>query len=238
MRINSNSISAEFKNWITAFTTICIMLFIGMICLYVGESEWHGTIPGFFQFYVENIILAIPLYVSFVSTIILVIIAKYQSKVSKADFALKSVDFLPNRVKFNFCKKQYNFACRYSDINSLDMILKTIRVRDFRYMVSEIILKFNILNNKKLEIGFSPFWSIGCIYPIIDYSRKIKNFTYQINGPGEPLGLSQRINLYRNQKRRVFLSSEQIGFLKYCTAGLFLVGCIYPFLEGDYYASM
>ena len=69
-------------------------------------------------------------------------------KAMESTLNLKSVDFLQDRVKFNFNRPQYNFICGYNDINNLEMILNTVMVHN-KYgsypAVSEINLNFRVV---------------------------------------------------------------------------------------------
>ncbi len=140
---------------------------------------------------------------------------------------LKSVDFLQGRINFNFNKSQYNFVCGYSDINALQMILKTtvVHTKYGSYIaLKEIVLNFTVLNNKKFSISNTPLSPTRFIYKIIDYSRNIKNFTYRFEGPGEVADIKEKIENYLNKGYKPILTKNLEEKCKGLSIILFIVG--------------
>ena len=140
---------------------------------------------------------------------------------------LKSVDFLQGRINFNFNKSQYNFACGYSDINALQMVLKTA-IAHTKYgsyiALKEIVLNFIVLNNKKFSISNTPLSPTRFIYKIIDYSRNINNFTYKFEGAGEQADIKEKIENYLNKGYKPILTKKWEEKFKLLSIILFIVG--------------
>lgn len=140
---------------------------------------------------------------------------------------LKSVDFLQGRINFNFNKSQYNFVCGYSDINALQMVLKTAVVHN-KYgsyiTLKEIVLNFTVLNNKKFSISNTPLSPTRFIYKIIDYSRNINNFTYKFEGAGEQADIKEKIENYLNKGYKPILTKKWEEKFKWLSIILFIAG--------------
>lgn len=140
---------------------------------------------------------------------------------------LKSVDFLQGRINFNFNKSQYNFACGYSDINALQMVLKTA-IAHTKYgsyiALKEIVLNFKVLNNKKFSISNTTLSPTRFIYKIIDYSRNINNFTYKFEGAGEQADIKEKIENYLNKGYKPILTKKWEEKFKLLSIILFIVG--------------
>lgn len=140
---------------------------------------------------------------------------------------LKSVDFLQGRINFNFNKSQYNFVCGYSDINALQMVLKTAVVHN-KYgsyiTLKEIVLNFKVLNNKKFSISNTPLSPTRFIYKIIDYSRNINNFTYKFEGAGEQTDIKEKIENYLYKGSKPMLTKKIEEKFKLLSISLFAVG--------------
>lgn len=140
---------------------------------------------------------------------------------------LKSVDFLQGRINFNFNKSQYNFVCGYSDINTLQMVLKTavVHTKYGSYItLKEIVLNFKVLNNKKFSISNTPLSPTRFIYKIIDYSRNINNFTYKFEGAGENADIKEKIENYLNKGYKPILTKKWEEKFKWLSIILFIVG--------------
>lgn len=140
---------------------------------------------------------------------------------------LKSVDFLQGRINFNFNKSQYNFVCGYSDINALQMVLKTavVHTKYGSYItLKEIVLNFKVLNNKKFSISNTPLSPTRFIYKIIDYSRNINDFTYKFEGAGEQTDIKEKIENYLYKGSKPMLTKKWEEKFKWLSIILFIAG--------------
>ena len=145
------------------------------------------------------------------------------------DFYLKSVDFLSDRVSFYFNKPKYNFVCAYSDINNLEMELQTIlafnRIEVFSTL-SQIIIHFNILNNKKFSLTTSTINHTNKIYQILDCRYKVKNFSYQYTGYGSVIPLEEKIQHYLETGCKKNFSDKSKNLIRALAIFLFVCGLI------------
>lgn len=144
---------------------------------------------------------------------------------------LKSVDFLPDRIKFNFNKPQYNFVCGYGDINALQAVLKTT-ISYSKYgssiVVKEIVLNFKVLNNKQFSISHTPFFSATkFMYKIIDYSRNINNFTYRFEGAGANPDINEKIENYLYKGFKPLITKHLEQKIKLISILIFTIGIMF-----------
>lgn len=149
---------------------------------------------------------------------------------------LKSIDFLQERINFNFNRPQYNFACGYNDINSLKMTIVTDLVRTkygYATVLKEIVLNFTVLNNKTFSISNTTMAPMSLIYKIIDYTRGINNFTYNFTGPGEIQDVKEKIDNYINKGFKQILSNQGENNFKYLSILFFTIGIISLFMAKD-----
>ena len=150
---------------------------------------------------------------------------------------LKSVDLLPDRVKFNFNRPQYNFACGYGDIKNLEMVLHTV-VGHNKYgsyiVLNEIELNFTVLKDKKLSLKNTPLKTVNFIYKIIDYSRMVNNFSYKFNGAGVHIELKEKIDDYLQKGVKPVLTNTEETKFKWMSIVFFLMGfCLFIGLKGE-----
>ncbi len=143
---------------------------------------------------------------------------------------LKSVDFLSDRVKFNFNRPQYDFVCGYSEINNLEMILITTLARN-KYgtyiVLNEVKLNFTVLNNKKFSLTNTPMAPIRLIYNIVDCGRKVNNFSYKFEGAGEDQDLKEKIEEYLHKGTKPVLTSVGETKYKWMSIVFFIIGMVF-----------
>ena len=143
---------------------------------------------------------------------------------------LKSVDFLSDRVKFNFNRPQYNFVCGYSEINNLEMILITT-IAHSKYgsytVLQEIKLNFTVLNNKKFSLTNTPMAAMRLIYNMVDCGRKVKNFSYKFEGVGEQEDIKEKIEDYMYKGVKPVLTSVGETKFKWMSIVFFSIGLVF-----------
>lgn len=176
--------------------------------------------------------------------IVLTICAKIRAdKNFQKSLNLVSIDFLPNKVCFNFNKPQCNFECGYNDINSLEMVLKTSivyigRLRTITYpVISEITLNISVLNNKNFSLTNLPLSPMKKVYKIIDYGRAVQKFTHKYTGAGEIEEFEEKIRDYINTCCKQILATrteDEFKMHSICWFGFGLVLLAFAkFIFGD-----
>ena len=141
---------------------------------------------------------------------------------------LKSVDFLPDRVKFNFNRAQYDFACSYSDIKNMEMILKTVLVHSkygSNIVLSEIQINFSVLKDKYFTLYNTPSAPMGLIYKLIDYSRRMNNFSYEFS-PYEQEDIKEKIEDYLHKGVKPILAKTAEVNCKWLSIVFFIIGLV------------
>lgn len=188
---------------------------------------------GFWMAWFLFVILPAIFYLGFISAIILrqKALKEFNSKLN-----LKSIDFLPERINFNFNRPQYNFVCGYKDINALEMTIVTDLMRTkygYTTVLKKIVLKFSVLNNKTFSLSNMSSFPMRTIYKIIDYTRGVNNFTYNFSGPGNTNDIKEKIDTYLSKGFKQILSKEEEDHYKYLSIVLFVIGIVCLFLTKD-----
>lgn len=139
---------------------------------------------------------------------------------------LKSVDFLPARIDFNYHDRNNDFTCFYDEVLELELNLHTSRgTREVGHepVIDEIELGF-IFQNGEIYLKNVPIFVQSRIYSILDYSRKIKKFKLTFNGYGEPEGLREKFLEYREKGCKLLSSFEEF-ILLFSSVIFFIIGC-------------
>ena len=247
MHINNVSAKTSIK-FILIFTLFAGLYTAGTILAYVYLSGYaEKSISGFFswalaslnsQEHIEDALLLIALPVIFYTGLIITVVQRYLGlKKLASSLNLKSVDLLPDRVKFNFNRPQYNFACGYGDIKNLEMVLHTV-VGHNKYgsyiVLNEIELNFTVLKDKKLSLKNTPLKTVNFIYKIIDYSRMVNNFSYKFNGAGVHIELKEKIDDYLQKGVKPVLTNTEETKFKWMSIVFFLMGfCLFIGLKDE-----
>ncbi len=247
MHINNVSAKTSIK-FILIFTLFAGLYTAGTILAYVYLSGYaEKSISGFFswaiaslnsQEHIEDTLLLIALPVIFYTGLIITVVQRYLGlKKLASSLNLKSVDLLPDRVKFNFNRPQYNFTCGYGDIKNLEMVLHTV-VGHNKYgsyiVLNEIELNFTVLKDKKLSLKNTPLKTVNFIYKIIDYSRMVNNFSYKFNGAGVHIELKEKIDDYLQKGVKPVLTNTEETKFKWMSIVFFLMGfCLFIGLKGE-----
>ena len=247
MHINNVSAKTSIK-FILIFTLFAGLYTAGTILAYVYLSGYaEKSISGFFswaiaslnsQEHIEDTLLLIALPVIFYTGLIITVVQRYLGlKKLASSLNLKSVDLLPARVKFNFNRPQYNFACGYGDIKNLEMVLHTV-VGHNKYgsyiVLNEIELNFTVLKDKKLSLKNTPLKTVNFIYKIIDYGRMVNNFSYKFNGAGVHIELKEKIDDYLQKGVKPVLTNTEETKFKWMSIVFFLMGfCLFIGLKGE-----
>ena len=246
MHINNVSVRTS-KKYILLFTLFSVLYTAGIILAYVYLSvDAQKTIPGFFSWAVtafdsllknnpEDPWIAWGLFIImpavFYIGLILAIIERHAGlKELSSSLNLKSVDFLPDRVKFNFNRPQYDFVCGYSEINNLEMILVTALARS-KYgtciVLNEVNLNFTVLNNKEFSLTNTPMAAMRLIYNIVDCARKVNHFSYKFGGAGEDKDLKEKIEDYLHKGTKPVLTSVGETKFKWMSIVFFIIGMVF-----------
>lgn len=247
MHINNVSAKTSIK-FILIFTLFAGLYTAGTILAYVYLSGYaEKSISGFFswaiaslnsQEHIEDTLLLIALPVIFYTGLIITVVQRYLGlKKLASSLNLKSVDLLPDRVKFNFNRPQYNFTCGYGDIKNLEMVLHTV-VGHNKYgsyiVLNEIELNFTVLKDKKLSLKNTPLKTVNFIYKIIDYGRMVNNFSYKFNGAGVHIELKEKIDDYLQKGVKPVLTNTEETKFKWMSIVFFLMGfCLFIGLKGE-----
>lgn len=143
---------------------------------------------------------------------------------------LKSVDFLPDRVKFNFNRPQYNFVCGYGEIKDLKMLLHTV-VGKNKYgsyiVLNEIELKFTVVKDKKFSLKNTPVRPMNFIYKIIDYGKMVNHFSYKFEGAGPHRDINEKIEDYLHTGVVSILTNAAEGPVKWFSVVFFIIGLVF-----------
>ena len=252
MHINNVSAKTSIK-FILIFTLFAGLYTAGTILAYVYLSGYaEKSISGFFSwvaFSFDALSIANPedpwiswmlfiiLPAIFYIGLIIAIIQRYAGlKELASSLNLKSVDFLPDRVKFNFNQPQYNFVCGYGEIKKLEMVLNTIIVRS-KYSsyvaLSEVELNFTVMNNKNFSLKNTPLKPVNFIYKVIDYGRMANSFSYRFAGVGEQADLKEKIEDYLHKGIKPVLTSTQELNFKWMSIVFFTIGLIFTIAFKD-----
>ena len=240
MHINNVSAKTSIK-FILIFTLFAGLYTAGTILAYIYLSaDVQKTISGFFswalaslssQESIADVLLLISLPVIFYTGLIIAIVQRYLGlKKLASSLNLKSVDFLPDRVKFNFNRPQYNFVCGYGEIKNLEMILNTTLVytKGGRMIVlNEIELDFTVLNNKSFSLKNTPVRPMNFIYKIIDYGKMVNHFSYKFEGAGTQPDINEKIEDYLQTGVVSILTSAAEGPVKWFSVLFFIIGLVF-----------
>ncbi len=240
MHINNVSAKTSIK-FILFFTLFAGLYTAGIILAYIYLSaDVQKTISGFFswalaslssQESIADVLLLISLPVIFYTGLIIAIVQRYLGlKKLASSLNLKSVDFLPDRVKFNFNRPQYNFVCGYGEIKNLEMILNTTLVytKGGRMIVlNEIELDFTVLNNKSFSLKNTPVRPMNFIYKIIDYGKMVNHFSYKFEGAGTQPDINEKIEDYLQTGVVSILTSAAEGPVKWFSVLFFIIGLVF-----------
>lgn len=182
---------------------------------YIDRECLEYSIDSFFGWVNNESIAQTLLLGSLIEIIAIPIYHYFQAKEIKKfnnNLNLKSVELLPDIIKFNYTNSAHDFSCKYSEISSLYMDIKTVRVRSkygTREACAAITLKFNLENSRIASIKYCPLFSaIEPIYEIIDMTRDIKNFSLTFSGLGNVNDYQEKIMNYRNHKYKDMLGEE------------------------------
>ena len=251
MRIN-NVTSATSAKSVVVMSLISSAIIIFFVVAYVMSSVYDLSFIGFFkwlfklfqQFRAECtdepiipwIALLLPLCCFF--GLIGAIVSRHNAlKLFNAELNIKYVNFLPDRLEFCFVNPEYNFVCSYSDIEDLNMNIKSklVRTKNGSYIAFEQLgLVFSLLNNKKFELFNTPIYPMKTIYRIIDYTRGVQSFNYCFTGVGEVPDYKEKIEKYLESGYQDMFASSGESKILIASFLLFAVGLwiIIPFV-GD-----
>ena len=240
----SLSMSIMFGIFSTIYTVALLFVYfnstenvsIKSFCTWVKEAFNYVLLnspDGFWMAWFLFVILPAIVYLGFISAVILrqKALKEFNSKLN-----LKSIDFLPERINFNFNRPQYNFVCGYEDVNALEMTIVTDLMRTkygYTTVLKEIVLKFSVLNNKIFSLSNTSSFPMRTIYKIIDYTRGVNNFTYNFSGPGNTNDVKEKIDNYLSKGFKQILSTEGENHFKYLSIVLFVVGITCLFVTKD-----
>lgn len=252
MHINNVNEKTSLQT-IVALSILCFIVTAIFVSIYSFSGVETYSISGFFEWAVTSfkavctgdvedkvlmwilfVILPVGLYLCLFWAIISrnVALREFNSKLN-----LKSVDLLQDRINFNFNKSQYNFACGYSEVNNLEMVLKTILVHTkygTNIVLKQITLDFTVLNNKKFSLSNTPVAPMGLIYKILEYSRYMNNFSYKFEGAGVAEDYREKIENYLSQGGKTFIASCKENNMKWASILFFIAGLIMLFASKDF----
>lgn len=250
MRIN-NVNSKTSSQALVVFIVLTLVTTIGYLLTFWFMAYDHSLI-GFFEWikssfsyiWADDIMVALifagfPVlaYVGLISTFI-------ARNKALQDFAttlnIKYVDFLYDRVNFVFNQPQYNIICGYNEINSLRMVLHTVMVRN-KYgsfpAVQEIELKFVILNKREFKLKNIPLNLMKFIYSVIDYGRRMENFSYEFEGVGEVEDVKEKIDDYLNKGFKQILATGMENAFKSMSIIFFAFGIFFMLMFMDMFQT-
>lgn len=251
MKFN-NDLKCSSAKAVIINVVICITITAFAIWCYLSSAVVNPSLSGFFIWYnstfhafladepddiFEVISLFIILPLLFYGSLIFTIFAVYmEKKVFAKSLNLQSVEFVQDRIFFNFNRPQYNFVCGYKDIDNLEMDIKTVLVST-KYgsypTVSTITLNFAVLNNKKFSLTSNSTSYMKKIYSILEYSRGIQNFSYKFSGIGKLEDIDEKIRDYLNTGCKQILSSRREEEYKWVSIGSFIIGLIFIYVLKD-----
>lgn len=143
---------------------------------------------------------------------------------------VKSIDMFYDRIQFNFTQPQYNFACAYSDIESLNMNIVTniVRTKSGTHTAfQEVILNFKLLNNKTFTINNTTLSPMKLIYGILNYTRDVQNFSYFFSGAGTIQDMNEKIENFKRTGRKRLLSNSGEDGLKLTSIIFFCISVFF-----------
>lgn len=253
MKIDNISANTSIKLVVT-LAIICITLTIIAIVCYLCMTTNNYSVWDFFNWYVSVFkvvfsddkfgacLIFIFLPIIFYGCLISSIVQRNKAlKEFNSSLNLKSIEFLQGRMNFNFNMPQCNVTCDYSEIEKLEMILHTIRVstKHGSYpAVSEIELKFSVLNGKTFTLFNVPSNVIKFVYSVIDYSRGMQNFSYCFKGYMEINDIKEKIEDYLQLGFKQILSKAQEQGFKWMSIIFFVIGLIPIFGMGNFVEFM
>lgn len=225
------------------FLTAGVIVTAGLMLLYnylnflaIG----HYTLDGFVGWC--GIFLLFPA-ILYICGIIALIKRHQLIKKSFSKKNLTSIDFLPDRIKFNFVDSKYNFVAAYKDLELLLKIeTKFVSSPSYRelksYIISAVNLTFNIRNQALARIigesislrNSSTFRKMKLIYQIIDYEKKFEKFNYYISDPGPRASITEQIETYRKTKHKQIFTRADRRILKYLSISIFVLLMVGNFL--------
>lgn len=247
MRINN--VSAKTSKMVVVLLAIfAIIVTVGFTWAYFNTAISEHSIASFFKWYEETlnhliadnkdepiipylVMIIVPL-LAYGGLVASIVSRHFALKAMESTLNLKFVDFLQDRVKFNFNRPQYNFICGYNDISNLEMILKTVMVHN-KYgsypAVSEINLNFSVLNNKHFTLTNVPLKLTNFIYKIIDYGRAVRSFSYRFEGAGSVESIEEKIRDYTNTGCKQILAKQQETNFKWLSITFFAFSMFFLF---------
>lgn len=251
MKFN-NDLKCSSAKAVIINVVICITITAFAIWCYLSSAVVNPSFSDFFIWYnsvfhafladshndiFETYLLFIILPLFFYGFLIYTIFVIYMEKKELAkSLNLQSVEFVQDRIFFNFNRPQYNFVCGYKDIDNLEMDIKTVLVRT-KYgsypTVSTITLNFVVLNNKKFSLTSNSTSYMKKIYSILEYSRGIQNFSYKFSGIGKLEDIDEKIRDYLNTGCKQILSSRREEEYKWLSIGSFIIGLIFLYVFRD-----
>lgn len=251
MKFN-NDLKCSSAKAVIINVVICITITAFVIWCYLSSAVVNPSFSDFFIWYnsvfhafladshndiFETYLLFIILPLFFYGFLIYTIFAIYmEKKVFTKSLNLQSVEFVQDRIFFNFNRPQYNFVCGYKDIDNLEMDIKTVLVRT-KYgsypTISTITLNFAVLNNKKFSLTSNSTSYMKKIYSILEYSRGIQNFSYKFSGIGKLEDIDEKIRDYLNTGCKQILSSRREEEYKWLSIGSFIIGLIFLYVFRD-----
>ncbi len=242
-----NNISKEMSvRTLFALVALSIIMTAGFIIFYLKTTINNPSIMDFFSCYIDTfkilqsestdepliawgIMVIFPLAIYCLTIVSMV--SRYKAiKEYKKTLNLKSVDFLQDRVNFNFNKPQYNFACGYSEINRLELVLNTTLVTN-KYgsypALAQVILNFTVLNNKNFTLKNTPIRPMNLIYGVIDYGKLTQKFSYKFEGAGEVTDIKEKIRDYINSGCKQILGTNSENNFKLLSIIFFGTGLFF-----------
>lgn len=245
MHINNVSKEMSVRSFV-AITSISLAFTIAFIIFYFKTTINNPSLMDFFNWYVEMFrnfqveaadepwipwMLMVVLPLGFYSLSIITMISRHNAiREYKRALNLKSVDFLQDRVNFNFNNPQYNFVCGYSEINRLELVLNTVLVTN-KYgsypALAQVTLNFTVLNNKNFTLENTPMRPMNLIYGIIDCGRLVQNFSYKFEGAGEVSDIQEKIRDYINSGCKQVLGTKSENSFKFMSIVFFSLGLFF-----------
>lgn len=240
MHIKNNPIEAS-KLTVVFFLTTGVIVTVWFMLLYSYMNFLaigHFTLGGFVDW--GGIFLLFPALL-YICGIIAIIKRHQLIKKSFSKTNLTSIDFLPDRIKFNFVDSKYNFANAYKDLDVM-LTIDTELLLSYRglksYIISAVNLTFKITNQalariigKNLSLrNSSTFRKMKLIYQIIDYEKKFNKFNYYISGPELRASITEQIETYRETKYKQIFTKADKRILKYLSIVIFVLLMIGNFL--------
>ncbi len=243
MHINNVSTSTS-KQLVVTMSFLSILVVALFLFGYLANTGNEPSIADFWNWYwiifqelqaemdagekwfvwVFLIVIPITIFIGLINSII-----ARNKAIKKEHTALhiKSIDFLPNGVNFNFFAPQYNFICGYDEISNLELEINTkvVQTKNGSYVAfNELILKFTVLNGKFFSLHNTSINFIKTIYGIIDYARNMKSFSYKFTGAGEITSVREKIEDYINSGCKQVLATDEENICKLLSIAFFAFG--------------